>query len=173
MRLLYEIGYWLDRIEATFCRYLGRNYLCGCGHRTKRKTIMKIDGKEGVFKMPKNREFCHKCFAESAIKCAWCGETILPGEPITLYSPAKKDFEIPDHAVIYKRVPLQLVGCLKWKCCETGADRMGFWVMPGRVYRVMSPIEMLIAHGNEGAVIIGDLGDVSKAIPIKEDTDSN
>lgn len=171
MRFFQKIGYWTDRVKAFSYRCFGRNHLCDCGHRSKWKTVLEIDGIKGVFKLPKNKEYCGKCFAEAAIKCAWCGGTILPGDPITLYTP-KKDFEIPNHAVIYKRVPLQLVGCLGWDCCQTGGDRAGFWVMPGKVYRVMSPIGMLLAHGNEGAVIIGDLGDISKAIPIKEDTDS-
>ncbi len=83
--------------------------------------------------------YCHKCLGKMVIKCAWCGGVIFIGDPITLYSPVKKDFEIPEHAVIYKEKPLQLIGCLRWDCAETGADRMGFWLPPGKVERVRDP----------------------------------
>jgi len=33
--------------------------------------------------------YCLDCYAKTAIRCAWCGGTIVPDGPITLYSPGK------------------------------------------------------------------------------------
>jgi hypothetical protein len=97
------------------------------------------------------------------IRCAWCGGYILPGEPITLYTPCSEDFKIPDYAVVYKEDPKQLVGCLRWNCAESGADRTGFWIIPGKVLRCLSPIEELMSDSKHDAVIINDLGDINQA----------
>ena len=78
------------------------------------------------------------------------------------YAPGEKDFQIPEYAVVYSRKPLQLVGCLGWDCAESGVDRAGFWVTPGRVERVMSPLEMIFSTGK--MVISEDIGDINKAV---------
>lgn len=191
MQVLRKIGRSLERVQALFYRYFGRNYQCGCGHTAKWKTVLTIHGLTGVFRAPsKPPDYCPECFAKAAIKCAWCGGTILPGDPITLYSPGpptelffstkepgvaqqqrkQEDFVVPEHAVVYQREPrLVLVGCLGWDCADTGADRAGFWVMPGKVKRVATVYEMLMATGGEGSIIIGDLSDSCQAIPIPEE----
>lgn len=152
--------------------------------------MLTIDGHAGVFcALSKTPEYCPECYAKAVIKCAWCGETILPGDPITLYSPGpptelfistkepgeaqqqrqKKDFVVPEHAVIYQREPrLVLVGCLGWDCADTGGDRAGFWVMPGKVQRVATAMEMLLADGGKDIIIVGDLTDPRQAIPIHD-----
>ncbi|NTW30199.1 MAG: hypothetical protein HGA33_02895 [Candidatus Moranbacteria bacterium] len=96
-----------------------------------------------------------------AIRCAWCGKPIFIGDPVTLYSP-NEGFEIPEYAVRYSEDPLRLVGCLRWDCADSGIDRSGFWMPPGEVMRVMSPIEQVLATGT--AAIVSDVNDMSEAI---------
>lgn len=86
------------------------------------------------------------------------------GDPVTLYTPMKKDFEIPKHAVVYNKDPLQLVGCLRWDCAECGGDRSGFWNYPGKVERVLSPIEIALATGK--TVIVNNLTNRDEVISI-------
>jgi hypothetical protein len=167
---LYFLGkqlcFW-QKITFFYCANFGRTYLCKCGHRAKWKTRLVVNGREGLYTLA-NKEYCPQCFAGAAIKCAWCGDTIFPGDPITLYTP-KKDFAIPEHAVVHKTDPLELVGCFDWNCAESGADRRGFWVMPGKVQRVLSPLEMIFANGPLGKpVIVNDLSDPREAIPIPD-----
>lgn len=97
----------------------------------------------------------------ASIKCAWCGKIILCGDPITLYTPCQKDFKIPKHAVVYKKSPLQLVGCLRWNCAESGVDRAGFWLFPGKVQRALSPIEECFASGK--VVAVNNVSDIEEA----------
>lgn len=171
MRLLQMIHSAWEYCQVAYCWLLGRNYRCGCGHTAKWKTVMTIHSRKGVYKVPsKNPDHCPRCWAKAAIKCAWCGGTILPGDAITLYAPTKSDFEVPEHAVVYKREPrLQLVGCLGWDCADTGADRAGFWVMPGRVQRVMSPLEEFVARSDGDPMIFNDLTDPRKATSMPDE----
>lgn len=157
-------------VQVLFCRYFGRTYHCKCGHTCKKKTHLSIEGHEGVFAIrSKNPEYCPQCWQQAAIRCAWCEEVILPGDAITLYTP-KKGVEVPEHARVYKREPhLQLVGCLRWNCAQSGIDRAGFWVMPGKVQRVMSPMEMLFANGSDDVIICNDLTDLSQAILVSDE----
>ena len=97
-----------------------------CGHVTKEKnTIIVFGEKINITLSLENgkTEYCHKCIEKMAIRCAWCGHSILIGDPITLYSPRNKDFKIPPYATIFNKEPLQLVGCLRWDCAETTAPR--------------------------------------------------
>lgn len=161
-RLLY-LGW--QRILVFYCRFLGFRYSCQCGHPAKWKTTLTIHGHLGIYTIRENQpKYCPECWAKAAIKCAWCGETIRPGDPITLYTP-KPGVKLPEHAVVYRYIPhLQVVGCLGWNCAETGADRAGFWIMPGKVQRVMSPLEMLLSQAGAEVMII-DLADPSQAVP--------
>ena len=96
-----------------------------------------------------------------AIRCAWCGGVIFVGDVITLYSPVKKDdFKIPEHAVVYDEEEMQLVGCGRITCADTGADYAGFWI-PGQdgkgiVKRTPTMIEQSIAdmaQGGNGTIV--------------------
>lgn len=166
---LFRDSHVWDNTRVFFSKNFGRNYLCKCGHKAKWKTRLFIGGSQGIYTLHKDTDYCPECFSKAAIKCAWCGKPIMPGDPITLYTPRKNDFEVPKHAVVWETDPLQLVGCLRWGCAESGADRSGFWEMPGRVQRVASPIEMLLARGPEGGpIIINDLSDPCEAIPIPD-----
>lgn len=150
--------------------WLGRSYIArACHHKTKLSGQMKAFDECRTGRMPLNEngttEWCFECLGKMAIRCAWCKNPIFIGDPITLYTPIKLDFQLPADAVIYKQNPLQVVGCLGWDCASSGMDRMGFWV-PGKdgkgcIDRVASPIELLMATGSP--VVVGDLGDMKEA----------
>ena len=106
--------------------------------------------------MPTNEngsmDYCLDCIGKMAIRCAWCGDPIFIGNPITLYTP-HGDFQVPEHAIVYNKEPLQLVGCLGWNCAETGADRAGFWLQgedgKGCVQRVPTAYEAILSDMKE------------------------
>jgi len=129
-----------------FFNIFRKKIMASCGHETLKKDKVTAFGKSAVIKIPivdGKTDYCHRCLEKMAIKCAWCGNVIFIGSPVTLYMATKKDFKIPEHAVIYNENPLQLVGCRR--CAELGsADWMGYWVPPGKVQRVMSPTEVAI-----------------------------
>ncbi len=152
------IGWWY------LC--FGGDVLCSCGHSAKRHTFLSIDGTHaGLYTIPCENDYCPQCFKNAAIKCAWCSELILPGSPVTLYTPMDVS-KLPSHAVFYKKLPeVQVVGCLRWECADSGADRAGFWEMPGQVLRVASPLEMAFATGE--VQVTQNLADPTQAIPIQ------
>ena len=162
------------KTQCAFYAVFGRNIMCSCGHKAKRRTVLTINGNSGVFVIGKKREYCPQCFAKASIRCAWCGDTIIPGDAITLYTPLDNDFKIPSHAIVYKNTPaLQLVGCMGWECAHSGADFAGFWVMPGKVQLAMSPIGMLMANlskGDSGPIIVNDVSNPNEAVLVPENT---
>jgi hypothetical protein len=81
------------------------------------------------------------------ITCPWCGKPILIGDYVTLYTPSDPNFKIPEGAVVYSENPLQLVGCQRPTCVETGADYCGIWDVPGVVKRSPSAIERIMMTG--------------------------
>lgn len=135
-----------------------------CGHQTKQKgTMISPDGSKSIMSMPLadngHPDYCLECIGEMTIQCAWCDNLIAVGDPITLYVP-KQGFEVPKHAVRYNGDGHDsLVGCLGWNRAESGADLCGYWMPPGVVKRVPSPIELCL-HGLDGkgpnVVIVGD-----------------
>ena len=147
-----------------------------CGHKTRlydKISVFDKNGKQdflGITITTKKPKYCHKCYEKMVIRCAWCGGSILPNDPITLYSPID-GYKIPEYAVIYKEDPEQFVGCLRWGCAESGGDRAGFWVMPGKIRRVLSPIEEIIFSSKDKVVTVSDLSDMNdpQVKPIKDD----
>ncbi|MEO7617209.1 MAG: hypothetical protein ABIS59_00020, partial [Candidatus Saccharibacteria bacterium] len=96
-----------------------------CGHPTEVEGEVSAFGKITHTQMPSpdgEVEFCLACIGDMAIRCAWCGEVIFIGDPVTLYSP-ERGFKAPEYAVEYKNG--QFVGCLSWDCADTGGDRSG------------------------------------------------
>lgn len=129
-----------------------------CGHKTHKKGPM-YDGKAtSVMEMPlaKNGhpDWCLECIGRMSIRCAWCGEPIVIGDPITLGIPID-EFKVPDYAVKYREGEEQaLVGCLRWDCADTCAELAGYWWPPGAVRRVTSPLEACLGTGK--MVMVGD-----------------
>lgn len=142
-----------------------------CGHKTKSKGVISEGDYTTTIQMPLeengNPNYCLKCIENMSIQCAWCGDTIGIGSPITLYIP-KDTFEVPDYAVSYTEGESKaLVGCLGWECAHTGGDRAGFWLPDdegkGHVYRVPTAIEAVMANGGKSAVFISDISDIEEA----------
>ena len=103
-------------------------------------------------------DYCLECIGNMTIKCAWCGNPITIGRPITLYVP-DKDFKVPDYAVRYIEGGVNaLVGCFRMTCAD-GRGLSGHWLPPGKVERCMSPFELClasVARGDPSAVVVGD-----------------
>ena len=150
----------------TFSNPLKKTYVANvCGHKTKKTGLVLSKNGRHTMSMPisenGNPDYCIDCISKMTIRCAWCGDSIHIGDPVTLYVP-NEIYKIPEYAVKYKEDERCFVGCLGWDCASSGADRQGFWMPPGKVSRVPSPIEMLLSGKNIGrAVIIGDLSDPS------------
>ncbi len=129
-----------------------------CGHWTKKTGNITSHGESFTMSMPLSEngapDYCLDCVAKMSITCAWCANSIHIGDPVTLYVP-QESFNIPDYAVQYDEDERALVGCLRWDCAS-GVDRQGFWIPPGKVFRVRSPIEMLLSGENNGKVLIID-----------------
>lgn len=136
-----------------------------CGHKTKLIRKIEVFGEQCVWEQSRKKlEYCCECFAGMTIRCAWCGKPILIGDSVTLYFP-KPEFVIPEYAVRYKEK--QVVGCLRWDCGDSGIDRAGFWVLPGKVERVFSPTEEVML-GVSNRRVFNDISDFSQAIKVPE-----
>ncbi len=161
-----NILYRLNVLWLTISYLFRKTYTTDmCGHQTKKTGEVKSRDESHIISMPfsenGNLDYCLDCISKMSIRCAWCENLIHIGEPVTLYIP-REPFNVPEHAVRYDKNESCLVGCLGWNCADTGADRQGFWLPPGKVDRVPSPIELLMSDGNEvEAVIIGDYSDPS------------
>lgn len=138
-----------------------------CGHLTPVRRRITAFGETRELKLRdenKNPLYCLRCLEKMVIRCAWCGRAIFPWDPITLCTP-KEDFELPSYAVVYSEDPVQLVGCLRMDCAPTAALRAGFWVPPGQVFRLRSPLEMAFQSGV--SFVVKDAGDIAEAIRLQ------
>lgn len=142
-----------------------------CGHITKRTGLVSVFGETATVKMPLNKDgsldYCLKCIGKMGIRCAWCGHPIFIGDAVTLYTP-HSDFQVPAYAVVFKNDPLQLVGCIRWNCAESGVDRAGFWIPDengkGKVLRVRSPIEAMMNAVVPSMVVVNNVQDINEAL---------
>ena len=133
-----------------------------CGHETELKGKVKAFHRDWVTTMPVNEDgsvdYCLECVGKMATRCAWCGEVIPIGDPVTLYTPKDPDFK-PRHddfsVYTHENSKESYVGCLGWDCADSGADRAGFWLPPGEVRRVPTAFEQIA--GGADHVIIDDL----------------
>ncbi|MCL5406967.1 MAG: hypothetical protein M1429_00480 [Patescibacteria group bacterium] len=146
--------------KETLVASLSVTYLARCGHKTKLREEIgpKDDRREITLLLTENRpDFCLSCLESAIIRCAWCGQTIWPDNPITLYETSQKDFQPKDGSRLYSEKDgyKTYVGCLRWNCADTLADRAGFWRMPGFVERQMSPIEQCLNTGE--MVVVEDI----------------
>ena len=142
-----------------------RTIKADCGHKTKIKDWVFAFNEGVITELPVEKgrtAYCHKCLEKMAIRCAWCGKTIFIGDAVTLYL-QQEDSQTPDYAVFYSQDPSRLVGCLRWECASSGADRSGFWMPPGKVERVPSPLEMAVAK-TDPIVLVNDVTDYEEAV---------
>jgi hypothetical protein len=151
----------LSHLHFFFCKMKvflqGKKYLAECGHETKQTDFVRAFGETiqtKVLIINGKIEYCHKCLEKMVVKCPWCGRPIFIGDMVTLYSPTKKEYQVPVGTVVFCEDPLTLVGCQRSDCAESGADYAGQWIPPGVVRRQPSGIEMALA--NPGCAIIGN-----------------
>lgn len=143
----------------------GKKVVAKCGHETKLKDEVIAFNETITTKIKPNDDgsvdYCHECLGKMATLCAWCKKPIFIGDVITLYSPRKKDeFKVPEHAVIYDKERMSLVGCGRTTCADTRADYAGCWIPDedgkGKVHRGPTMIEQSMANlakGGEGIII--------------------
>lgn len=162
-----NISYWFFRLWLFVSYPFRTTYTASvCGHQTKLVGVIN-DGKEDcLMRMQvaesERPEYCLKCVGEMSIQCAWCGEPIVIGEPITLYVPRDgTGIPAPARVVPYiENGQMAYVGCLGWGCADSGADVCGRWMPPGKVERVPSPIEMMLAshaNGRPCAIVVPNI----------------
>lgn len=158
---------FFNQILLFINHLFSKRYLAKCGHKTYKRDNISAFEKSRILEIPiedDEANDCHRCLGKMTIKCAWCEKPIFIGSPITLYSPTdKKGFKLPKHAVIYDKEKMAVVGCLRWDCVNSVIDRAGFWYPPGKVERVPSPLEIVMATNS--CVIVQDLSDPNE-IPI-------
>lgn len=133
--------------EMVRTRIFEKEILAACGHKTRDSLLAKALGEDPRIKdillNEKGRiRYCHKCLEKMAIRCAWCGETILIGEPITLYSPAFGS-EMPDFAVEEdaRTLPRNFIGCFRDRCVVPGETMDGILIPPGKARRIEKPFD--------------------------------
>jgi hypothetical protein len=101
-----------------------------CGHKTYLSGEIRVFGQARVFNLPiigGQPGFCLDCYQKMAIQCPWCGQMILPGDPITLYKPEEKPtlLTFPEQSKIFSLIPTRLIGCGQKGCCESKTDIVG------------------------------------------------
>lgn len=128
-----------------------------CGHKTKKNGKVTAFGEAITTNINGDSvEYCHECLGRMAIRCAWCGKPIFIGDPVTLY--IANSSEMPDYAVFYddenreahnKPDSVEVVGCLRFSCADTGADKAGYWVPgdnnKGKVHLARSAYEIALS----------------------------
>jgi hypothetical protein len=101
-----------------------------CGHKTPIEGQVEVFDEYVRLRVPVNAHkvpyFCIQCFGAGSIRCAWCTRVIVPSDPVTLLTP-HEGFKIPEHAVVYSRTPLKLVGCMHPDCVDMHTHECGTW----------------------------------------------
>jgi len=137
-----------------------------CGHKTKARGFMNDDDYTSVITTPLAEngipDYCINCIGNMSINCAWCGNLITIGDPITLYLP-QETYQIPNYAVPYTRSDTKnaLIGCLKWRCPKNPNDRAGFWVLgengQGTVRRTQTSFAVPMGNPDPPMITANDL----------------
>ena len=126
-----ESNHFYLRAKLFLINHFGRDYQFGCGHTTKLVGKLKAFGEENIYDLGEKRDYCHQCLARMYIQCFLCKKTIMVGDGVTLIIPKEDDFQIPDHAVVYDRNPLQLVACFRHS--DSFMDLAGIWMPSGKI----------------------------------------
>jgi len=164
-----KLSHYMEFVWQVLSRPFRRTYVATkCGHKTKLEGWVEALGASGTMfagsltKGGVGPEYCLECLAQMSIRCAWCKSPICIGQPITLYSLKERSYTLPPEGVIEFKDGDRVcyVGCLRWNCAGSGADRAGFWVSPGEVRRVPTVYEAILAGGQgDRPFIVEDLGD--------------
>ncbi len=133
-----KIKYQTERLWLNITYFLRPTFIANkCGHKTKIIGEIHYFNHTSIMEMELSKngkpDYCLLCIAKMTIQCAWCGNPITIGSPITLFIP-KKDFEIPNHTIAYQKDSLKkLVGCVHGNCIELPDDIQGYWMPPGKI----------------------------------------
>lgn len=131
MRLLVHL-IRMSLIMLSMPRYVAMK----CGHKTKRLGWLSSFGITKDYLIPFNGQdrldYCHACLSQMSIRCGWCGEPILIGDPVTLFSLSDVNCdEAHKDAMIYKIGSMAfLIGCFDINCVSGVLYCASFWV-PG------------------------------------------
>lgn len=138
------------------------------GKPTKRSGYITAHGETGFIEMELNAhgtvDWTLGEIAEMTILCAKCSKPIFIGESVVLRTPMNPEFQIPSHAVVHQKQPLELVCCARWECCDSGAEINALWqpdpnvtANKGHAVRQKSLLERMMENpGVEAA--IGEIG---------------
>ncbi|HEY4479215.1 MAG TPA: hypothetical protein VI981_02575 [Candidatus Paceibacterota bacterium] len=133
---------------ASIKALLSGKTLFACSHSARRSASFRMDGEKVTFNLSdKQTEWCPECLSKMTILCVFCARPIFIGDPICL--PICKKNKVPPSAVLYEDFGSsgqegQYVSCLRFNCCDSGANRAGFWQPPGVVARVMRPVPQIL-----------------------------
>lgn len=155
MRVLFVLQAVMVTVSIPFQKIYIANI---CRHKTRKKGFMHNGKSTSIMEMPLasngHPDYCLECIGKMSIRCAWCSEPIVIGEPITLEFP-HEEFRVPDYAVKHGEGKEQtLVGCLRWDCADTLVTMCGQWMPPGIVKRVPSPLGIALQTGS--AMMVDD-----------------
>lgn len=109
-----------------------------CGHTFPRSGFLYEDSTPiGDFESIGKPRYCPICTYLGRTLCVWCHKKIFFGDPVTLYSPTKPNYDgsILASFAVYTRRPIRLIGCMK--CADDTEHAAGFWEMrlrDGRPY---------------------------------------
>lgn len=125
-----------------------------CGHTGPFTFSLSIYGTEfGPFV---GSEECADCVLEEAkeiaIRCALCGDAIVPGDPVALYYQGSPGLRLD----IATKVDESAVGCLQMDCCPSGGFFAGHWTEQGFVPAFESGRNMVEESFATGEVIISN-----------------
>jgi hypothetical protein len=99
-----------------------------CGHEGWKKFHVSFWGEKmaPAAKFIEERNKCPDCMLQEAlrdmIRCALCGLSISPGDPVALYlddGSFKKEWST--------RHGVSVIGCLRWNCCPSDGFFAGNW----------------------------------------------
>jgi hypothetical protein len=104
-----------------------RQFNAQCGHKTPAEGEVKAFGDAITMVMPRNLKkkhtMCPSCLAKKAICCAWCGQAIFVGEPVTLFVATAGGVEPKPDSMLHGGD--RLVGCLRPKCKQPNVSAVG------------------------------------------------
>lgn len=90
------------------------------------------------------------------ISCAWCGNIIYDGDPITLYTIHDPEFKPYQNSVLWEEGTggaREFIGCTQPGCCESAADITGkqYWTednpQKGTVVFIPNGLELALHFG--------------------------
>jgi hypothetical protein len=115
-----------DELKAVPTSQTNVRYDCGHEYAETFKLDIFGDELELTEEALKVHDECGNCLAEKikkcTIRCSLCGRAIFPGEEVALYDKKYLKFKKG-----HKAVNGQIIGCMRWECCPSGAFLAGAW----------------------------------------------